>query len=327
VDSTGSIGDVPGILVGHAHDERALTGCTAILAPHGAVCGVDVRGAAPGTRETDLLAPTAQIERVHGVLLTGGSAFGLDAAGGVVAFLAEHEMGYDARGWTVPLVPAAVIFDLQVGDGAVRPDRAMGYAAAAAARAGACAEGNVGAGCGASVGKLAGMEHAMKGGLGTASVRLDDGLVVAALAVVNALGSVVDPLSGTRIAGPRAGDGTIIADDIALLLARDRAREAAAATPAGTNTTLVAVATNAHLSKAGVTRVALLAHDGIARAVFPAHLSSDGDVAFALSVGTHPASADLVGTLGAQLTATAIVRAVRAARPAGGLPAAAAGAL
>ena len=315
--AAGSIGDVPGLLVGHAHDERALTGCTAILIPGGGVCGVDVRGAAPGTRETDLLAPTAHIERVHGLCLSGGRAFGLDAASGVVAFLEERGLGYDARGWCVPLVPAAVIFDLGIGDGHVRPDRAMGYTAAEAARPGAVAEGNVGAGCGASVGKLAGIERAMKGGVGTACVCLEGGLLVGALAVVNALGAVVDSATGARIAGPRAEDGTLFDDDIALIVARERAR-----TAEGGNTTLVVVATNARLTKAGATRVALLAHDGIARAIVPAHLSGDGDVAFAVSTGEHEAGVDLVGTLGARVTAVAIARAVRAARPAGGLPAA-----
>jgi L-aminopeptidase/D-esterase-like protein len=313
---TGSLTDVAGVLVGHAHDERALTGCTAVLVPDGAVAGVDVRGPAPGTRETDLLGPTASIERIHAVCLAGGSAFGLDAASGVMAFLEERGIGYDARGWCVPLVPAAVIFDLTVGDGRVRPDRAMGYAAAAAATNAPVEEGNVGAGCGASVGKLAGIERAMKAGVGSASLSRDDGLVVAALAVVNALGSVFDPESGKRLAGARS-----VESDVALIAAREGAN---AVSPAE-NTTLVVVATNAFLPKVGVARVAQMAHDGIARAVVPAHLSGDGDVAFALSVGAHRAGADLVGALGAEAVAHAIVRGVLRARAAGGLPGAGGG--
>jgi L-aminopeptidase/D-esterase-like protein len=309
------ITDIPGVLVGQAQDERALTGCTAVLTPEGAACGFDVGGGAPGTRETDALAPGQIVERVHAVVLCGGSAFGLDAAGGVAAFLEESGRGFAVGPWKVPIVPAAVLFDLGIGDGRVRPDRAMGYAAAAAATDGPVREGNAGAGCGATVGKLGGIERAMKGGLGTFLLRGEGGVAVGALAVVNALGSVIDPQTGERLAGPRADDGSLL-DDLALL-----ARRAAPAV-AGQNTTLAVVATNVRLDKVALTRVARIAHDGLARAVVPAHLTGDGDIVFALSTGSEAiAGLDYVGALAAVAVERAIVRGVKAARSAGGLPA------
>jgi L-aminopeptidase/D-esterase-like protein len=309
------ITDIPGILVGHAQDERALTGCTVVLTPEGARCGFDVGGGAPGTRETDALAPTQLVDRVHAICLCGGSAFGLDAAGGVAAFLEERDRGFAVGPWKVPIVPAAVLFDLGIGDGHVRPDRAMGYTAAAAATTEPVREGNSGAGCGATVGKLAGIERAMKGGLGTHAIRGEHGVVVGALAVVNALGSVIDPQTGERLAGPRADDGSLL-DDLDLLAQR------AAPVVAGENTTLVVVATNARLDKVALTRVARIAHDGLARAVVPAHLTGDGDIVFALSTGSESiAGLDYVGALAAVAVERAIVRGVRAARSAGGLPA------
>ncbi|MBV9453225.1 MAG: P1 family peptidase, partial [Rubrobacter sp.] len=200
-----------GVLVGHATDEEGLTGCTAVLfdASAGAVVGVDVRGSSPGTRETDLLDPIGRVEETHALLLTGGSAFGLGAADGVVRFLEEKGVGYDVRVARVPIVPAAVIFDLPVGDSMVRPDAVMGYEAAAAARSGDFAQGSVGAGTGASVGKVLGLERAMKGGLGSASAALPGGIVVAALAVVNAFGDVRDSSTGKILAGSRKEDGTL----------------------------------------------------------------------------------------------------------------------
>lgn len=307
-----AITDVPGILVGQAQDERALTGCTVVLAPDGAVAGVDVRGSAPGTRESFLLSPVALIQRVHAICLCGGSAFGLDAACGVVEVLEARGIGFEVGHWCVPIVPAAVVFDLGIGDGRVRPDRAMGAAATHAAAPGVVAEGNAGAGCGATVGKLAGIAHAMKGGTGTTAIACADGLIVGALAIVNALGSIYDA-GGTRIAGPRAGDGSFL-DDRALLAERDVPEVA------GENTVLAVVATNARLTKVEATKVAQMAHDGLARAVSPAHMMGDGDVVFALSTGDLVANVDRVGVLAGDAVAEAIVRSVRAARGAGGLP-------
>jgi L-aminopeptidase/D-esterase-like protein len=304
----GSIVDVAGIRVGHAQNVAARTGCTVVRLPEsGAVCGVDVRGSAPGTRETDLLAPTAHVEVVHAIVLTGGSAFGLDAACGVVAYLEERGIGYAVGSWRVPIVPAAVLFDLNTGDGAIRPDRTMGYAAAAAASANAVAEGAAGAGTGATAGKLAGLDHAMRSGIGTASRTLGD-LVVGAIAVANSIGSIYDPETHEKIAGPRAADGTFI-DEAPLL-----ASYARLAPPGGANTTLAIVATNARLRKVDATKVAQMAHDGLARAVIPAHLTRDGDTIFACATGAVDAPLDIVGILAAEAVAEAIARGARAVR-------------
>jgi L-aminopeptidase/D-esterase-like protein len=306
----GSIVDVAGIRVGHAQDVRSRTGCTVVLMPErGVVCGVDVRGSAPGTRETDLLAPTAHVEVVHAILLAGGSAFGLDAASGVMRFLEERGVGYEVGPWRVPIVPGAVIFDLGVGDGSVRPDAAMGYAAAAAARAETFPEGSVGVGCGATAGKLAGLERAMRSGLGTASRRVGD-VVVGALAVANAIGSIYDPQTHERIAGPRADDGTFL-DERPLIEALLHSAELVPR--AGANTTLAVIATNARLRKVDATKVAQMAHDGLARSIVPVHLTRDGDTIFACATGEVDAPLDLVGILAAEAVAEAIARGVRAA--------------
>lgn len=316
----GNLCDVPGVLVGHATDRTGLTGCTAIVfdAPRGAVAGVDVRGASPGTRETDLLSPTARVSEVHAVLLTGGSAFGLSAASGVVRFLEERGVGYDVGVARVPIVPAAVIFDLAIGDPNARPDEAMGYEAASSARSWDYPEGSVGAGTGATVGKILGPQRAMKGGLGSASVSLDGGLVVAALVVVNALGNVLDPSTGRTVAGPRLDDGTL-ADAVPLLA--DAFRRAAE------NTTLGLVATNARLTKPEAARVATAAHDGLARSIEPVHTGLDGDTVFAASLlggpeGGVAAPVDVVGAWGARLMARAVVDAATAAEGLPGLPSA-----
>ncbi len=300
--SDGSIVDVPGVRVGHAHDAGARTGCTVVVfGPEGAVCGVDVRGSAPGTRETDVLAPTAHLEAVHAIVLSGGSAFGLDAAGGVMEELEARGIGFPAGRWRVPIVPAAVIFDLFVGDGSRRPDRAMGAAALRAASAQPPAEGRVGVGSGASVAKLGGAERAQPSGVGSAAVRYGSA-IVGALAVCNALGNVYDPATGTLVAGPRGDEPFEV-----------RAALAGPATaPAGSNTTLAVVVTNAALTKAGAQKVAQMAHDGLARAVIPAHLSLDGDTIFACSTGSVDVPLDLVGVLAADAVARAIVRGVRA---------------
>jgi L-aminopeptidase/D-esterase-like protein len=316
----GNLCDVPGVLVGHATDRVGVTGCTAVLfdASGGAVVGVDVRGGAPGTRETELLDPTASVGEVNAVLLTGGSAFGLAAAGGVVRFLEERGVGYDVGVARVPIVPAAVIFDLPFGDPAARPDEAMGYEAASSARSGPFEQGSVGAGTGATVGKVLGPARAMKGGLGSASVSLEGGLVVGALAVVNALGDVRSPATGERLAGPRLDDGSI-ADSVEHLAGVGARRPRW-----GENTTLGIVATNARLTKAQATRVARMAHDGLARAIEPAHTSLDGDAIFAASPANSDiqASTDVVGAWASRVMSGAVIRAVQEAKSLPGLPSA-----
>jgi L-aminopeptidase/D-esterase-like protein len=308
--------DVPGVLVGHATDRVGITGCTAVLfdGPEGAVVGVDVRGSSPGTRETDRLGPVGAVRPTHAVLLTGGSAFGLAAADGVVRFLEEKGIGLDVGVAHIPLVSAAVLFDIVVGDPGSRPDAAMGYEAASSATSGDFAQGTVGAGTGASVGKVLGMERAMKGGIGSASVGLQDGLVVGALAAVNAFGEVRDPRTGKVLAGPRLEDGTL-GDTVELL------PEAAARLRWGENTTLGIVATNARLTKPQVNKVAQMAHDGLARAVYPVHTTVDGDVVFAASTGQVEAAPDVVGSWGARVLEEAVVRGVLAAEGVAGLPA------
>jgi len=311
-----AITDVPGIELGHATDADALTGCTVVLCRQGAVVGVSVRGGGPGTRETDLCRPAHPlVTRAHAVLLSGGSAFGLAAADGVMRFLEEHDIGYDTGVARVPIVPAAVIWDLGVGDGSVRPDAAMGYAACRAAAAGPLEEGSVGAGTGAAVGWLLGKDRCTKGGLGTAGVDLGGGIVVGAVVVVNALGDVVDPRTGQIVAGARSPFGRGFAgslETMRTLLGR------AALTM--THTVIGVVATNAALDVPQVNFVAEMAQDGVARAVRPAHTLLDGDTLFALSTGKKKADPNLVGAYAAEAVAEAIVRAVRAARGGDGIP-------
>ncbi len=305
--------DVPGVLVGHATDREGLTGCTAVLFEEPAVVGVDVRGSSPGTRETDRLSPTGTVRRTHALLLTGGSAFGLAAVEGVVSFLEERDVGLDVGVARIPLVSAAVLFDLVVGSPAARPGPEMGYEAATSAKNGDFAQGSVGAGTGATVGKVLGMERAMKGGVGSASVWLEGGLVVGALAAVNAFGGVRDPDSGKILAGPRMDDGAL-GDTVELL------PEAVTRMRWGEDTTLGIVATNADLSKAQVSKIAQMAHDGLARAVEPVHTTVDGDVVFAASVGGANAPTDVVGAWGARVMQEAILRAVRRAEGVPGIP-------
>ena len=317
----GSIADVPGLRVGHYTDLEAATGCTVVLCEAGAVGGVDVRGSAPGTRETDLLRPTSLVQHVHGVLLTGGSAFGLDAATGVVRYLEERGVGFDVGVARVPIVPAAVLFDLGVGSTRVRPDAAAGYQACLAATAGQVAEGSVGAGTGATVGKLLGLAGATKGGVGTASLSLPSGIVVGAIVAVNAVGDVVDPETGRIIAGARGPSGFV--DTVRQVLGGS-AWPAFASAPPGANTTIGVVATNAALSKEGTNKVAQMAHDGLARAIRPAHAMHDGDTIFALATGERSGEVDVsaVGTAAAEVVARAIVRAVCQATSVAGVPAA-----
>ena len=322
---TNSITDVPGIEVGQAQDDAALTGCTVLLCGKGAVAGVDVRGSAPGTRETDLLNPINLVEKVHAVLLSGGSAFGLDAAGGVMRYLEEQKIGFNTGVAKVPIVPAAILFDLAIGNKNVRPDAEMGYKACLAASKAPCKEGNVGAGAGASVGKMFGMQLAMKSGLGSASIRIGD-LVVGAIVAVNAFGDIIYPDNGEIFAGLRSGKiGPLrvggkdyFADTLAML--RKPVGRAVLGFATRTNTVIGAVATNARLTKSEATKVAQMAHDGLARAVHPAHTMLDGDTLFALSTGTKKADVSVIGAFAAEVMTQAILRAVNMAAPAGGLP-------
>lgn len=309
--SSTSIADVAGLEIGHFTDPRRPTGCTVVIARDGAVAGVDVRGAAPGTRETDLLAPTNLVERVHAIVLSGGSAWGLDAATGVVRWLEEQGVGMPVGPARLPIVPAAVLFDLLVGDSAIRPDAQAGYQACQAASRNAPAEGNVGAGAGAAVGKIFGIGRAMKGGIGSASITVD-GVTVAALVACNALGDVIDPDTAQVIAGARTPDGKRLLDSRRALLAGEAPRPLIA----GTNTTIGVIATDAVITKIQATRLAQMGHDGLARSINPVHTMSDGDTLFALGTGASGKSLGMMtlGTMAAEATARAVARAVRAAQ-------------
>jgi len=305
-----SITAVAGIEVGHFTDTRRPTGCTVILAREGAVAGVDVRGAAPGTRETDLLAPTNLVDRVHGVLLSGGSAWGLDAATGVVRWLEEQGAGLDVRTARLPLVPGAVLFDLFVGDAKIRPDAHAGYQACVAASTRAPADGNVGAGAGAAVGKIFGIERAMKGGIGSASITVD-GVTVGAIVACNAVGDVVDPDTGAVIAGARTKNGKSLIDARRAILKGEGPKPLLK----GSNTTIGVIATDAPITKAQAARLATMAHDGLARTINPVHTMSDGDTLFMLGTGRAKTSPGMMvlGTMAAEVTARAVIRAIRAA--------------
>ena len=310
----GSITDVPGIKVGHYTDTDAATGCTVVLCEQGAIAGVEVRGAAPGTRETDLLRPLHLVQQVHAVLLAGGSAFGLDAAGGVINYLEEQGRGFDTGVARVPIVPAAVLFDLAIGDASIRPDSRAGYEACLCAGSGPVEEGNVGAGTGATVGKLLGPTQAMKGGLGAASQTVGDGVLVGAVMAVNALGDVVDWRSGEIVAGARKPEGGYL--NSAEAIKGDLANTALAFT----NTTIGVVATNARLSKEDANKVAQLAYGGYAYAIRPASVL-DGDTLFVLSIGDRRCDLSAIGATAAEVVAEAIMRAVKHADPLHGIPA------
>lgn len=307
----GSITDVAGLMVGHFTDTRRPTGCTVIITPEGSVAGVDVRGAAPGTRETDLLHPSNLVDRVHAIVLAGGSAWGLDAASGVMQWLEENEIGLPVGFGLVPIVPAAVLFDLPVGDARIRPDARAGYAACVAANRQPPLEGNVGAGAGALVGKIFGLKRAMKGGIGSAAITVD-GITMGALIACNALGDVINPTTGQLLAGARTADGAALVNSRAALIAGETPKSVMA----GTNTTIGVVATDAVLTKSQAHRLALVAHDGLARSINPVHTLSDGDTLFALGTGKAGKSADMIllSTLAAEVTAMAVVRAIMAAR-------------
>ena len=319
-----SITAVPGVRVGHYTDTGNATGCTVILFEDGAVGGVDVRGAAPGTRETDLLRPGNLVKRVHAIVLSGGSAYGLDAASGVMRYLEELGIGLQIGPAIVPIVPAAIMFDLGLVTHSVRPGQEEGYQACKDASSDEVTEGSIGAGTGATVGKVLGMDRAVKGGLGSACLDLGDGLLVGAIVAVNAVGSVVDPESGRVLAGPRRKDGKGFLDTVALMT---QPGFEAAHTQVPVNTTIGVVATNAALTKEEANRLAMMAQDGIAMAVRPSHTMADGDVVFAAATGTVEASADRgasrrLGAAAALVMAQAITRAVTKATGLGGIPSA-----
>lgn len=300
--------DIGGIKVGNAQDLGAATGCTVVLCKRGAVAGVDVRGGAPGTRETDLLRPENLVDQVHGILLAGGSAFGLDAASGVVKYLEERDVGLDVQVAKVPIVCGAVLFDLAIGDPDIRPDFQMGYEACVNASDGKCPSGNIGAGTGATVGKLLGPARAMKGGLGSYGIQVGE-LKVAALVAVNALGDVIDPETGEILAGLLDEEGGRIVGTESLLLKGYDLRE----NPFGVNTTIGVIATNASLTKAEANKIASMAHDGYGRAIRPVHTQLDGDTIFTLATGEQGGDVDLVGTLAARVMERAIVDGIKSA--------------
>lgn len=314
----GSIADVSGIRVGHFTDTRRPTGCTVVIFDKPAVAGVDVRGPAPGTRETDLLNPINTVQHVNAILLSGGSAFGLDAASGVMRYLEEHRLGFRMGPIVVPIVPAAILFDLNIGDPKIRPDAQSGYAACQTASNENISEGNIGAGAGATIGKLFGMHSAMKSGIGTASLKIGQtGLIVGAIVAVNAVGDVLDPQTGKILAGARTREGNGLRNSMAQILGGHRGE----ARP-GENSIIGVVATNAALNKDQATRMARMAQDGVARTVNPVHTDFDGDTLFAASTGMSHIEADLttIGSVAAEVVARAVLHAVLAATSIAGYP-------
>jgi len=299
-----SLCDVPGIRVGHAQDEAARTGCTVILPERPAVAGVDVRGSAPGSREIEALKPVRLVQEIHGILLTGGSAFGLDASGGVQKYLEARGIGYDVQVTKVPIVPTAVIFDLAVGDAKVRPTAAMAYRACEEASPVETRVGRIGVGCGATVGKIRGVQHSMPGGVGMASWKSGN-IVVGALVVVNALGDVIDPQHGKIIAGAKNDDGSFL-NTTAYLKSHFLSPF-----KSWGHTTLAVVATNAKFNRDGATKIAEMAQDGLAYVIRPSHTLFDGDMVFAMSVGDESADVMAIGAIAAELVAEAIVQAVK----------------
>ena len=310
-----AITDVPGIKVGHSTNLDAITGCTVILCENGAIGGVDVRGSAPGTRETDLLRPMNLVESIHAILLSGGSAYGLDAAGGAMRYLEENNYGHDTLVAKVPIVPAAVIFDLNIGDHKIRPGIQEGYHACITASDKAISEGSVGAGTGATVGKIMGIGNAIKSGLGTASCEFGKGIIVAALVVANAVGDIVDFKTGKIIAGPRDEQKKSFLKTIDIL----RQTSEWQPWPVG-NTTLAVVATNAHLTKEQANKLSQMAQDGLSRAINPCHTMHDGDTVFALSAGDKNCDINILGPIAAEVVSVAIMRAVQTADSLGGIP-------
>lgn len=323
-----AITDVRGILVGHAQDEQALTGCTVVICEQGATGGVDQRGGAPGTRETDALRPMHLVQQVHAIVLSGGSAFGLDAASGVMRYLEEKGVGYNTGVARVPIVASAVLFDLAIGNPRIRPDAAMGYQACLNASAHPPLQGNIGAGTGATVGKILGMQQAMKTGIGTAAMEIGNGVVVGAIMAVNAFGDVVDPNTNAIIAGARPirkglvkiGATPKFADTLNLM--RTFTGRSVLHFASRANTIIGVVASNARLTKEEANKVAQMAHNGIALTVRPAHTMLDGDTIFSLATNQRKADVNIVGAYAAQVVADAILQAVWTAHAVGTLPAA-----
>jgi L-aminopeptidase/D-esterase-like protein len=313
--SQGFITDVDGIKVGHFTDSRRPTGCTVVLCEQGATAGVDVRGSAPGTRETDLLKPTNLVDKVNAIVISGGSAFGLETATGVMRYLEEHDAGFATAAGKVPIVPAAILYDLNVGDAKVRPNADAGYRACLNAKRGPVEEGSIGAGAGATIGKIGGGKP-MKGGIGTSSIKLDNGLVVGAIVAVNCVGDVIDPKTGKIVGGARTADGKAFLNII------DAYRAGRGTASPGQNTTIGVVATNARFDKTQMTKIAEMSHDGMARAINPTHTASDGDTMFAISTGVSRVTPNLtaIGALAAEAVSEAILRAVMRAKSVPGFP-------
>jgi L-aminopeptidase/D-esterase-like protein len=322
-----SITDVSGIKVGHASDFEGITGCTVILCEKGAVAGVDQRGGGPGTREIALLNPVNHVNTVHAILLAGGSAVGLNAANGIMQYLEEHHIGYQTGFARVPIVPGAILFDLNIGDSKVRPSPEMGYSACLNATDGKPEQGSIGAGTGATVGKLLGMKYATKSGIGTASIKIGNGVIVGALIAVNAIGEVIDPDKGKIIAGVRSkkkdGQSGEIKTEFSnsLEIIRSIKGQALLSLAEKANTVIGVVATNAKFDKALCTKMAQMAQNGLVRSIRPANTMHDGDTIFALSTGKRNANISIVGAFAAQVVQRAILNAVLSATSLGGVPA------
>ena len=314
----GSITDVAGIEVGHYTDERAGTGCTVVLSRAGAMAGVDVRGSAPATRETDLLRVSSLVDEIHGVLLTGGSVFGLDAAAGVERYLERESVGIEFAGHTIPIVPGAALFDLGICDSSIRPGSTEGFKCCEQASIKPASEGSVGAGTGATVSKFNGIANSVKGGVGSASVEIGGGVVVGALMAVNAIGDIVEAATGRLVAGSRCDNGSMRRSMDSLI---DPSQHLGRSFSLG-NTTIGVVATNAKLTKSQTNKLAEIAHDGIALAVRPAHTMSDGDTLFTLSTGMIEDKVNMyrLGAAAVEVTSRAIVRGVTQAKGLGGIP-------
>ncbi len=309
----GYITDISGIKVGHSQSEAGMTGCTAVICEKGATGGVDVRGSAPGTRETDLLKPENLVDRIHAVVLSGGSAFGLEAASGVMNYLEENNVGFDTGTTKVPIVASAVIFDLNIGDSRIRPDLKMGYNAAKSATSEERRQGNIGCGMGATVGKILGPAHAMKSGLGSATVRAGD-LVVSAIVAVNSFGDIFDYETGKQLAGVYDYEKNEMLNTYSIMKEQLK--------PVGfpmRNTTIAVVATNAILTKAGANKVASMAHNGFARSINPVHTMYDGDTIFAMATNEIHGDVSMTGTMAGEAISRAIKNAITSAKPCCGL--------
>ena len=323
-----TITDVPGLLVGHAQDANALTGCSVVICPKGAVAGVDQRGGAPGTRETDLLRPMHLVNKIHAIMLAGGSAYGLDAASGAMRYLEEKGIGFNTGVARVPIVPSAILFDLSIGSASIRPTAEMGYQACLNASNRPEQSGNIGAGTGATVGKILGSGQCMKSGIGSASMDIGGGVIIGAMIAVNAFGDVIDPETHQILAGARTyktgpfsfGSGAIFADTLSVM--KSLLGRTIVSFASQQNTVIGVVATNARLNKEEANKIAQMAHNGLAMSIRPAHTMLDGDTLFAISTGRKRMDVNIIGAFAPLVVAQAIVRAVLSAETAGGMPAA-----